>query len=449
MGVSRSAVQDSEIGARTLKKVSYRILPFVMLLYIFNYMDRTNISYAQLGMQHELGITVGTFGAVASIFFLAYVVFEIPSNMALKKFGARIWLARIAITWGIVTVIMGFVNSVTQLYVARIALGIAEAGLFPGLLLYLTFWFRSGERARAIAMMAMAQPIAMIVGSFTGGLILDHISWFDMSGWRWVFILQGAPTIVLGLIVLVYLPNRPREAKFLTTQESEWLEGEITAEYQEPDTHAGVKEQLGAIKNRKILHLAVANLFAACGLYGFTFFLPQIVKQMDPSYSATNIGFLGAVPFVVGAVGMLLISRYSDRTGERKLFVIGLMILAAVGLFGTILFRHSPVLALTSLSMVAVGVLGYMAPYWAMAAQVLTRAETAVGLAAINTIAAMGGFFGPYVIGKNATADNVTVGLYFPIACLLICAVMLAFLKIPKKETEPVGAAHVATSTSS
>ncbi|REE75911.1 ACS family tartrate transporter-like MFS transporter [Rhodococcus wratislaviensis] len=447
MGVSRSAVPDSEIGARTLKKVSYRILPFVMLLYIFNYMDRTNISYAQLGMQHELGITVGTFGAVASIFFLAYVVFEIPSNMALKKFGARIWLARIAITWGIVTVIMGFVNSVTQLYVARVALGIAEAGLFPGLLLYLTFWFRSGERARAIAMMAMAQPIAMIIGSFTGGLILDHISWFDMSGWRWVFILQGAPTIVLGLIVLVYLPNRPREAKFLTTQESEWLEDEITAEYQEPETHAGVKEQLGAIKNRKILHLAFANLFAACGLYGFTFFLPQIVKQMDPSYSATNIGFLGAVPFVVGAVGMLLISRYSDRTGERKLFVIGLMVLAAVGLFGTIVFRHSPVLALTSLSMVAVGVLGYMAPYWAMAAQVLTRAETAVGLAAINTIAAMGGFFGPYVIGKNATADNVTIGLYFPIACLLICAVMLAFLKIPKKA--PVELEEATTSTSS
>ncbi|MFZ2176394.1 MAG: MFS transporter, partial [Rhodococcus sp. (in: high G+C Gram-positive bacteria)] len=329
----------------------------------------------------------------------------------------------------------GFVNSLTQLYVARVALGIAEAGLFPGLLLYLTFWFRSGERARAIAIMALAQPVAMIVGSFSGGLILDHITWFDMSSWRWVFILQGAPTILLGFVVLFYLPNRPREAKFLTREESDWLENEITAEYKEPETHAGVKEQLGAVKNRKILYLAVANLFAACGLYGFTFFLPQIVKQMDPGYSATNIGFLGAIPFVVGALGMLGISRWSDRTGERKLFVIGLMILAAVGLLGTIMFRHTPALALISLSMVAIGVLGYMAPYWAMASQVLTRAETAVGLAAINTIAAMGGFFGPYVIGKNATADNVTIGLYFPIGCLLICAVMLAFLKVPKSDT--------------
>nr|WP_281180638.1 MFS transporter [Rhodococcus phenolicus] len=208
-------------------------------MYIFNYMDRTNISYAQLGMQHELGITAATFGVAASIFFLAYVVFEIPSNMALKRYGARIWLARIAITWGIVTVIMGFVNSVTQLYVARIAFGIAEAGLYPGLLLYLTFWFRQGERGRAIAAMALAQPIAMILGSFTGGLILDHITWFDLSGWRWVFILQGAPTILLGIVAL--------------------------------------KQQLAAIKNPRILHPAVANLFAACGLYGFTFFLPQII----------------------------------------------------------------------------------------------------------------------------------------------------------------------------
>lgn len=186
------------------------------------------------------------------------------------------------------------------------------------------------------------------------------------------------------------------------------------------------------IRRPKVLYLAVANFFAACGLYGFTFFLPQIVKQMDPSYSATNIGFLGAIPFLVGAAGMLLVARSSDRTGERRGHVIGLMLLAALGLFGTIVFRHEPVPALICLSLVAIGVLGYMAPYWAMASRLMSREQTAVGLAAINSIAALGGFFGPYVIGKNATADNATIGLYFPIGCLVVCAVMLAFLRVPR-----------------
>ncbi|MEU6036966.1 MFS transporter [Actinomadura sp. NPDC047616] len=426
-----TAPADADIGARTVRRVSARILPIVGLLYVFNYMDRANISYAQLGMEHELAITAAVFGTAAAIFFLAYVVFEIPSNMIMKRVGARLWLARIAISWGLVTVVTGFVHDVTQLYIARILLGVAEAGLFPGLLLYMTLWFRSGERGRAIAALALAQPIAMILGSLTGGLILDHVHWFDMSSWRWVFILQGLPAVVLGVIVLFYLPDVPSRARFLSPAEKKWLDDEIAKEYV-PEGKTGPLEELRVVRDPKVLYLAVANFFAACGLYGFTFFLPQIVKQMDPSYSATNIGFLGAIPFLVGAVGMLLVARNSDRTGERRGHVIALMLLAALGLFGTIQFRHSPVLALTCLSMVAIGVLGYMAPYWAMAARLLSREHTAVGLAAINSIAALGGFFGPYVIGKNATTDNVTIGLYFPIACLLICAVMLTFLRVPR-----------------
>lgn len=432
-------VEESELGKRTVKKVSWRILPIVGLLYVFNYMDRSNISYAQLGMAHELGITAATFGTAAAVFFLAYVVFEVPSNMLMKKVGARLWLARIAVSWGIVTVITGFVASVTQLYAARLLLGVAEAGLFPGLLLYLTLWYRAEERGRAIAAMALAQPVAMVLGSLTGGWILDHVDWFGMSGWRWVFMLQGVPAILIGIVTLLYLPNNPSKARFLSSEESAWLEREISSEYQpeEKETFLG---QLRALKNRTVLHLAVANLFAACGLYGFTFFLPQIVQQMDPSYSATNIGLLGAIPFAVGALGMVLVARNSDRSGERRNHVVGLMVLAAVGLAGTIAFRHTPVAALVCLSLVAVGVLGYMAPYWAMAARLLPREHTAVGLAGINSVAALGGFLGPYVIGANATADNVTVGLYFPIGCLVVCALMLLFLRVPRegrtRETE-------------
>ncbi|MGW7518549.1 MFS transporter [Streptomyces sp. NPDC054796] len=429
-------VEDPGLGSRTMRKVSLRIFPIVGLLYVFNYMDRSNISYAQLGMQHELGITTATFGAVAAVFFLAYVVLEIPSNMMMKKVGARLWLARIAISWGLVTVVTGFVETITHLYIARIALGIAEAGLFPGLLLYLTFWYRGRERGRAIAALALAQPIAMVLGSMTGGWILDHVHWFDLSGWRWVFILQGAPAVLIGIATLLWLPDKPSEARFLAPDEREWLKTSIDKEYADSGAKKETaRDQLRAMKNRKVLYLGVANFFAACGLYGFSFFLPKIVQQLDPGYSATNIGLLGTIPFLVGAVGMLVLARTSDRTGERRFHVVGLMLLAALGLSGAIVFRHDPVPAMVSLSLVAIGVLGYMAPYWALVAQVLSREQTAVGLAGINSIAALGGFVSPYLIGLFATEDDVTVGLYFPIGALVVCAVMLAVLKVPRERT--------------
>lgn len=420
------------VGRSTVRKVGLRIMPIVGLLYIFNYMDRANIGYAQLGMGKELAIDAATFGAASAIFFLAYVVFEIPSNMIMKKVGARLWLSRIAVSWGIVTVVTGFVASTTHLIIARIVLGIAEAGLFPGLLLYLTLWFRGKERGRAIATLALAQPIALILGSLTGGWILDHAHWLGLSSWQWVFVLQGAPAVLIGVVTFLWLPDKPADAKFLTAGEREWLQAEIDKEYvpEEKETFLG---QLKAVRNGKVLHLAFANLFIACGLYGLTFFLPLIVKQLDPKYSSTNIGLLGAIPYVVGAIGMLVLARSSDRTGERKGYVITLVLVAALGFFGAIQFKSVPALSLISLSLAAIGVLGYLAPYWAMASKVLSKEHTAVGLAAINSIAALGGFFGPYAIGLAATDTDVTVGLYFPIGCLVLSAIMLAFLKVPRE----------------
>jgi ACS family tartrate transporter-like MFS transporter len=423
---------QSAVGSRTVRKVALRIMPIVGLLYIFNYMDRANIGYAQLGMGKELAIDAATFGAASAIFFLAYVVFEIPSNMIMKKVGARLWLSRIAVSWGIVTVVTGFVASTTHLVIARIVLGIAEAGLFPGLLLYLTLWFRGKERGRAIATLALAQPIALILGSLTGGWILDHAHWLGMSSWQWVFVLQGAPAVLIGVVTFLWLPDKPADAKFLTEEERGWLQAEIDKEYvpEEKETFLG---QLRAVRNGKVLHLAFSNLFIACGLYGLTFFLPLIVKQLDPKYSSTNIGLLGAIPYVVGAIGMLLLARNSDRTGERKGHVIVLVLVAALGFFGAIQFKSVPALSLISLSLAAIGVLGYLAPYWAMASKVLSKEHTAVGLAAINSIAALGGFFGPYAIGLAATDTDVTIGLYFPIGCLVLSAVMLAFLRVPRE----------------
>jgi len=423
--------------ATVLAKVKRSILPIVFLLYMFNYMDRAAISYAQLAMSEDLGISLATYGSVAAIFFVAYVALEVPSNIVMKKVGARLWLARIAITWGIVTVLTGFVNNTTQLYVARIALGVAEAGLFPGLLLYLTFWFRTQDRSRGIASMSLAQPIALLIGSFTGGLILDHINWFGLESWRWIFILQGLPPILVGCWVLLSLANRPSQASWLTKDESGWLERQISAEYQvEDDEHLSI--ELDALKDPKVLYLAFINMLYAVGLYGLTFFLPQIVKQLNPGYSSTDIGLVGSIPYLCGAVAMVLVARSSDRMMNRKAAVMLSLGVSVVGLVVTMVFRETPNAGLIGLCLLAIGVFSYLGPFWALASEALTRAQTAVGLAVINCIAAAGGFFGPYIIGKTSRASDVTFGLIFPAACMTLAMVLLIWVKPSKKSPAAV-----------
>ncbi|MCW2778618.1 MAG: putative transporter [Frankiales bacterium] len=431
--MSVHTAQQTVEGGAVLAKVKRTIIPIVFLLYMFNYMDRAAISYAQLEMSTQLGISLATYGTVAAVFFIAYVALEIPSNIVMKKVGARLWLARIGITWGLVTIGTGFVNSVGQLYAARILLGVAEAGLFPGLLLYLTFWFRSQDRSRGIASMSLAQPIALLVGSFTGGFTLDHIHWFGLDSWRWIFILQGLPPVLIGIWVLVYLADRPSKATWLTPAESDWLEDQISAEYRVEDD-GQLRIELDAVKDPKVLYLAVINLLYAVGLYGMTFFLPQIVKQLNPGYSSTSIGFVGAVPYVCGAVAMLLVARYSDLAGNRKHVVMAALGTAVLGLVVTMVFRETPSAGLLGLCLLAIGVFSYLGPFWAMASEDLTRAQTTVGLAVINCIAAAGGFFGPYFIGKTSRAADVTFGLVFPAACMALAVVLLVFLK-PSENT--------------
>jgi len=430
MSINTSAVDQSAV----LSKVSRSILPIAFLLYMFNYMDRSNISYAQLSMSEDLGISLATYGTVAAIFFVAYVALEIPSNIVMKKVGARIWLARIAISWGIVTMATGFVQNTAQLYIARIMLGIAEAGLFPGLLLYLTFWFRNQDRGRGIARMSLAQPIALILGSLSAGWILDHVNWFGLSSWRWIFILQGLPPVLLGIWVLLYLADRPNKAKWLNKDEAKWLEDEISKDYNAEDDETAHID-LTVIKNPKVLYLAVINLLYAVGLYGMTFFLPQIVKQLNPDYSATNIGVYGSIPYVFGAIAMLLIARYSDIMGNRKVVVMGTLVVAVAGLVITMATREHANVAMFGLVLLAIGVFGYLGPFWALASEALPRAQTAVGLAVVNCIAAAGGFFGPYIIGKTSKADDVTFGLLFPAVCMAIAVVMLIFVKADSKDT--------------
>lgn len=420
-------------GSTVMRKVKMGILPVVFLLYGFNYMDRSTISYAQLTMGEDLGIDVATYGSIAAIFFVAYVILEVPSNMILARFGARRWLARIAISWGLVTVLTGFVQSVTQLYIVRVLLGIAEAGLFPGLILFLTFWFLNQDRARAIGAMALAMPAALLVGSFTGGLILDHANWFGLESWRWIFILQGLPPVLLGIWILTTLADRPSKAKWLTSDESEWLEKSIADEYdaKEDDGHKGGSE-LRAIREPKILYLGLINTLAGMATYGMTFFLPQVISQLYPGYSATNIGFYGAIPYLCAAVAMLLLVRYADLTGHRKFVVLLSYSIAIAGLILTVIFRNTAIVGLLGLVMLAIGVISNIPTFWALASQILTREQSVVGIAVINALASAGGFFGPFLIGKVAGTDNIFVGLAVPLVALIIAFVMVTFIKVPK-----------------
>lgn len=424
-----SHAESSLNSSSVMRRVRRHILPAALLLYTFNYIDRAAIGYAQLGMSSELGISVATYGTIAAIFFVAYTVLEVPSNMIMKRVGARIWLARIAVSWGVITVLTGFVQDATHLYIARIALGVAEAGLYPGLLLFLTYWFREEERGQAFAQLSFAQPIALIVGSATAGVILDQVDWLGVSSWRWVFILQGLPSILLGIWIWLTLADHPRRAEWLTESESRWLEEQAGA-YQQGDGSASPDSSaMKVIRKKSVLHLALINLGYAIGLNGMTYFLPQVVKQINPEYSATNLGLAGALPYLCGAVAMLLVARKADALRNHKAVVIATLGISILGLLTTVFFRGMPALGMLGLCLLAIGVFSYLGPFWALTTQYLDRSQVAVGLATINSIAAAGGFFGPYVIGKTAANHDVTLGLLFPAGSMIAALLLLAALK--------------------
>lgn len=419
-------------GPGVIRKVKRSILPIAFLLYMFSYMDRSTISYAELTMSKDLGISLAAYAMAASVFFIMYVLLEVPSNVIMVKVGARAWLSRIAITWGLVTLLTGFIANTTHLYIARVALGVAEAGLFPGLVLYLTYWFLSQDRSRALASMVFAQPVGLIVGSVSAGLILDHVDWFGLASWRWLFVLQGLPPILLGIWALFRMADHPGKAQWLTSAESTWLEDEINADYQarggadsKEAEHPGVR----AFKNPWVLHLAAVSFLCGVGTYGMTFFLPQVVAQLDPGYSPTNIGFMGALPYVCAAVSTLGIARFSDRTGQRKAVVIGCLTTAVVGLVLTIIFRDVPVLGMVGLCLFAIGIISYIPPYFALATEVLPRAQSAVGLAVINSVASLGGFVGPLLIGMVAREGNTAFGLIVPAVSLTVAIVLMMCLR--------------------
>jgi ACS family tartrate transporter-like MFS transporter len=423
-----------------VRKVTLRIIPFMFLLYIVSYLDRANIGYAALEMNKELALTSEAFGFISGIFFIGYFLFEVPSNVMLNKYGARVWIARILVTWGLIAAATAFAQTANQLYVLRFFLGVAEAGFFPGVIVYLTYWFRSKELATTVALFTAAIPVSYIIGAPLSTWIMDNIKWLDWSGWRWMLFLEGVPAVFLGIACFLFLTDKPEQAKWLTQQEKDWLLAELERDRQ---SRKNVK-RLGVFKtmvNKKVLYLAFIYFVYQCGSLGVGYWMPQIIKGFSSELTHTQIGLIAMLPYIVATVAMVIWSRSSDRRNERKMHSAIPLAVAALGLVGAGMLS-SPVASMAMICVALSGLYSFKSPFWALPTLFLDRTTAAVSIAVINSIGNLGGFVGPSMIGVvKGNSQSAATGLLFLSALLLIAFLMTALMRVTNKEPDqPVAA---------
>jgi MFS transporter, ACS family, tartrate transporter len=410
------------VAAVTLRKVTLRLIPFLFVLYIVAWLDRVNIGFAGLQMNADLGFSSAAFGFGSGVFFLGYCLFEVPSNLILHRAGARRWISRIMISWGAISAAMMFVRTTPTFYVLRFLLGAAEAGFFPGVVYYLSHWYPEGQRARAIAAFMTAVPVSGVIGGPLSGALLSLNGLCGLAGWQWLFLVEGVPAILLGVIVLVYLTDRPEAADWLSSAEKDWLVGRLAAE--RTSRHGALPTGIfAALTNPTIWHLGIIFLCAAIGFYGYSFWAPLAVKSLTGS-SDLGVGvILGAISAVT-IISMMLNGAHSDHTDERPLHVAVPLLISGAGFFGCAVLRQ-PILALFFLALVPIGHCAAYGPFWSMPSRFLTGASAAAGIALVVTIANVGGLVGPTIIG--AMKDRF--GTHAPAFMLLGgCAVVAALL---------------------
>ncbi|MEJ8851306.1 MFS transporter [Variovorax rhizosphaerae] len=418
-----------------VRKITWRIIPFVFLLYIISYLDRANIGYAALQMNAELALTSEAFGFISGIFFIGYFLFEVPSNVMLNKYGARVWIARILVSWGVLATLSAFVQNATQLYILRFLLGVAEAGFFPGIIVYLTYWFRSKELATTVALFTAAIPVSYIIGAPMSTWIMDNIHWLDWSGWRWMLFLEGLPAVIFGVVCFFRLTDKPQDARFLTQEEKDWLLAELERDRKSRKNvkHLGVFE---AMKNRKVLYLSFIYFVYQCGSLGVGYWMPQIIKGLSGSLTHTQIGLIAMLPYILATAAMVVWSRRSDRLNERKLHSAIPLGVAAAALMAAG-YTQNMVLAVGLISVALSGLYAFKSPFWALPTLFLSRSTAAVSIAVINSIGNLGGFAGPYMIGVvKGTSSSATGALAFLSALLVIAFLMTLFMRVQYDQPE-------------
>ncbi|WDZ95571.1 MFS transporter [Herbaspirillum sp. WKF16] len=418
-GVATGSNEEAKDGL--YKKVFWRIMPFLMLCYVIAYLDRVNVGFAKLQMSVDLGFSETVFGLGAGLFFIGYFLFEVPSNILMHKVGARVWIARIMITWGILSAVFMFVETPTQFYVLRFLLGLAEAGFYPGIIMYLTYWFPSHRRAKVIAVFMSGIPVAGILGNPLSGWIMDAFHGSSgMEGWQWMFLIEAIPAVLIGLVTLFYLDNDVKSAKWLSDDEKKALQADIDGDQKGKESAHG----FGAIvKDGRVWLMCLIYFSFVMGQYGLTLWMPTLVKATGV-VGNLQIGLLSAIPFGCAIIAMNLIGRSADKKRERRWHLVVPALMGCVGFIGAALFADNTAISIASLSLAAAGVLTCAPLFWSLPTSFLSGAAAAVGIAAINSVGNLAGFVSPYLIGyfKDLTKSNAT-GMYMLAVMLVVGAI--------------------------
>jgi D-galactonate transporter len=434
------AITGQPTAESVMHKVSWRLIPFMVLLYFVAFLDRVNVGFAALTMNKDLGLTATVFGNGAGIFFIGYFIFEVPSNVELEKFGARMWIARIMITWGIISGLMALTTGPISFYTLRFLLGIAEAGFFPGMILYLTYWFPSAYRAKIVGCFLLAIPISSIIGAPISTALLGT-SILGLKGWQSLFILEALPALVLGFVVLFFMTDKPEKAHWLTPAERDWLSRVLQAERKTRESvHHYTLGQ--ALMNPRVVLFGLMYFGIVIGLYGFSFWLPQIIKGFG-GLSNWQVGLITMIPSAFAAAAMYLWGRHSDKTGERVWHVFLPAIIGGTSLAISGFLTGTPALALVALTIGAMGIYAALPTFWTLPTAMLSGTAAAGGIALINSIGNLGGYFGPSFIGylKDWTKSH-TYGLIGLGACMAMSG-FLALAMGHNRELEKSGIAEL------
>jgi MFS transporter, ACS family, tartrate transporter len=437
IGASAATAQDPTFARRTNARITRRIVPFLFLLYIIAFIDRTNVGAAALEMPRDLGFGDKAIGIGSGIFFVGYLLLQIPGALIAERLSARRWIARVMVAWGLLTILMAFIQTTREFYVVRFLVGVAEAGFFPAVVVYLTHWFRSADRAKALAGFYAAMPLSYVVGSPIAGVLLG-LSWFGLRGWRWLFILEGIPAIAMGLVALAYLTDWPREANWLQPNEREWIATEIDREKEAKQKlrSFGIRQ---ALCDRNVILLTFCYFFAVSGSYGVGFWLPTILKRVSKK-SDLIVTLLAALPYVAGFVTQQLNGWHSDRKQERKLHAALPVLLSGVSLLLAIEAGSSIALSVTFFTLVAATYYAFQPTFWALTTEYLSGRAAAASIGLINSIGNLGGFVGPFILPfLESRTHSFAAGLWYLVCSFIMSGILMLMVGGSPRALQPSG----------